>query len=67
MTTIFWLSPCGSWGECQKEDLLIIDTDDMTSEEIDALGDAEWDDNSKAMRRIIMAAHDRISNERGGE
>ncbi|MGA1760041.1 MAG: hypothetical protein ACO39Z_04815 [Paracoccaceae bacterium] len=54
--SIVWLAPCGSWGGCDVDDLIVICKADMTTDEWEAITDDDTDDPAA----IIIAAYDRI-------
>jgi hypothetical protein len=52
MGNIVWMSAAdGSWGGCDKGDLIIVDTDEFSDEDFDALNEAE---NEGDVYQILM-------------
>lgn len=60
---VVWCAPDGSWGECQRDDLIIFPFDHMTAEEEDAYrAVTEWGSDN-AVRSVIHGIHERIEGE----
>lgn len=54
--SIVWAAPCGSWGNCDSSDLIVIRKADLFHEEWDAI----INDDTNDPYTIISMAFDRI-------
>jgi len=62
MDEIIWMSAAdGSWGGCDKDDLIMVDAEEFTPEEWDDLNEAQTDGDAF---RIISAVHERTKRTR---
>jgi hypothetical protein len=57
---IIWMSAAdGSWGGCDRDDLIIIDEDDITTNEWDAIHEA---DDERVVYDVLLSIHRRVND-----
>jgi hypothetical protein len=62
MDEIIWMSVAdGSWGGCDKDDLIMVESSEFTPEEWDDLNEAASDNDAF---RVINAVHERTKRTR---
>lgn len=55
MADVVWIAPDGSWGSCDRENLLIVDADTITEDEWDAIYEAAEYENERDIYEILLA------------
>ena len=56
MDDVIWMSRAdGSWGGCDKDDLMVVESADFTDEEWDALNEAQTDDDAYKVISVVYA------------
>lgn len=59
--TIIWAAPDGSWGGCERDELIIVTESKMTEPERDALEAAIADGDENEIFRVIVDIDYRIN------
>ena len=55
MADVIWMAPDGSWGSCDRDALLIVDSDTLTDDEWEAIHEAADYENEDAIYEILSA------------
>lgn len=61
---IIWMSAAdGSWGGCDKDDLIVVDEDEVTEEQMQALSEVYDEGEVYEILRAVVAQRDRANEQ----
>ena len=61
---IIWMSAAdGSWGGCDEDDLIVVNEDEVTDEQMQALSEAYDEGEVYDILRAVVAQRDRVNEQ----